>query len=84
VGVSQRLKSLRGILVRNCGFSKSDFFVVYEDIWIAKCPFFVVVLNEYIGHESLTLNDIETPIIENLNIHMYPKHRYGMKVDVND
>jgi hypothetical protein len=43
VRVSQRLKSLRRILVRNCGFSESDFFVVCEDIWIAICPFFVVV-----------------------------------------
>jgi hypothetical protein len=43
VWVSQRRKSLRRIRVRNCGFSKSDFFVVYEDIWIAICPFFVVV-----------------------------------------
>jgi hypothetical protein len=43
VGVSQRLKSLRGILVRNSGFSESDFFVVCEDIWIAIWPFFVVV-----------------------------------------
>ncbi len=39
VWVSQRLKSLRRIRVRNCGFSKSDFFVVCEDIWIAICPF---------------------------------------------
>jgi hypothetical protein len=43
IRVSQRLKSLRRILVRNCGFSKSNFFVVCEDIWIAICPFFVVV-----------------------------------------
>ncbi len=43
VWVSQRLKSLRRIRVRNCGFSESDFFVVCEDIWIAICPFFVVV-----------------------------------------
>ncbi len=43
VGVSQSLKSLRGILVRNCGFSESNFFVVNEDIWIAIWPFFVVV-----------------------------------------
>ncbi len=43
VRVSQRLKSLRGILVRNYGFLESDFFVVCEDIWIAICPFYVVV-----------------------------------------
>jgi hypothetical protein len=47
VGVSQRLKSLRGILVRNCGFSESNFFVVCEDIWIAIRPFFVVVIVDY-------------------------------------
>jgi hypothetical protein len=40
VWVSQRLKSLRRIRVRNCGFSESDFFVVCEDIWMAICPFF--------------------------------------------
>jgi hypothetical protein len=43
VRVSQRLKSLRGIVVQNCGFSETDFFVVCDDIWIAICPFFVVV-----------------------------------------
>jgi hypothetical protein len=43
VRVSQRLKSLRGIRVRNCGFSETDFFLVCDDIWIAICPFFVVV-----------------------------------------
>jgi hypothetical protein len=43
VRVSQRLKSLRGIVVRNCGFSETDFFVVCDDIWIAICPSFVVV-----------------------------------------
>ncbi len=43
-GFSQRLKSLRQIRVRNCGFSEFDFFVVCEDIWIAICPFFVVVI----------------------------------------
>ncbi len=43
VWVSQRLKSLRRNRVRNYGFSESDFFVVCEDIWIAICPFFVVV-----------------------------------------
>ncbi len=35
--VSQRLKSLRGIVVRNYGFSKTIFFVVCDDIWIAIC-----------------------------------------------
>jgi hypothetical protein len=43
VRVSQRLKSLRGIVVRNCGFSEIDFFVVCDDISIAICPFFVIV-----------------------------------------
>ncbi len=43
VWVSQRLKSLRRIRVQNCRFSESDFFIVCEDIWIAICPFFVVV-----------------------------------------
>ncbi len=41
--VLQRLKSLRGIVVRNCGFSETVFFVVCNDIWIAICPSFVVV-----------------------------------------
>ncbi len=50
VWVSQRLKSLQRIRVRNCGFSESDFFVVCEDIWIAICPFFVVVM-EANGYE---------------------------------
>jgi hypothetical protein len=50
VRVSQRLKNLRRIFVQNCGFSESDFFVVCEDIWIAICPFFVVV--HYIFHLS--------------------------------
>jgi hypothetical protein len=44
VRVLQRLKSLRGIVVRNCGFPETDFFVVCDDIWIAICPFFVVVI----------------------------------------
>ncbi len=44
VRVLQRLKSLRRILVRNYGFSESNFFVVCEDIWIAICPFYVVVV----------------------------------------
>jgi hypothetical protein len=43
VRVLQRLKSLRRILVRNYGFLESNFFVVCEDIWIAICPFYVVV-----------------------------------------
>ncbi len=46
VRVSQMLKSLRGIVVRNCGFSETDFFVVCDDIWIAICPSFVVVYIE--------------------------------------
>ncbi len=50
VRVLQRLKSLRGILVRNYGFSESDFFVVCGDIWIAICPFYVVV-NVHLGCE---------------------------------
>ncbi len=37
--VSQRLKSLRGIVVRNFGFSETIFFVVYDDICIAICPY---------------------------------------------
>ncbi len=41
--VSQRLKSLRGIVVWNYGFSKTVFFVVCDDIRIAICPSFVVV-----------------------------------------
>ena len=36
VMVSQKLKSLRGIMVRNSGISKTSFFVVCDDIWIAK------------------------------------------------
>ncbi len=43
VRVSQRLKSLRGIVVRNCRFLEIVFFVVCDDIWIAICPSFVVV-----------------------------------------
>ncbi len=57
--VSQRLKSLRGIVVRNCGFSETDFFVVCDDIWIAICPFFVVVGKEQWvsrGSEYITNN----------------------------
>jgi hypothetical protein len=30
-------------VVRNCGFSETFFFVVYDDIWIAIYPSFVVV-----------------------------------------
>ncbi len=45
VRVSQMIKSLRGIVVRNYGFSKTDFFVVCDDIWIAICPSFVVVFD---------------------------------------
>ncbi len=37
--VSQRLKSLRGIVIRNCKFSETIFFVVCDDIWIAICPY---------------------------------------------
>jgi hypothetical protein len=36
VMVSQKLKSLRGIMVRNSGISETSFFVVCDDIWIAK------------------------------------------------
>jgi hypothetical protein len=41
--VSQKLKILRGIMVRNGGFSKTSFFVVCNDIWIAIYPPVVVV-----------------------------------------
>jgi hypothetical protein len=34
--ISQRLNSLRGVMVRKCGFSKTFFFVVYDGMWIAK------------------------------------------------
>jgi len=34
---------LREIVVRNCGFSETFFFVVCDDIWIAIYPSFVVV-----------------------------------------
>jgi hypothetical protein len=34
--VLQRLNSLRGVMVRKCGFSKTSFFVVCDDMWIAK------------------------------------------------
>ncbi len=46
VRVSQKLKSLRGIVVWNYGFSETDFFVVCDDFWIAICPSFVVVNND--------------------------------------
>jgi len=36
VMVSQKLKNLRGIMVRNNEISKTSFFVVCDDIWIAK------------------------------------------------
>ncbi len=51
--VSQRLKSLRGIVVRNCGFSETVFFVVCDDIWIAICPSFVVVVVEQMEQNVL-------------------------------
>ncbi len=42
-------------------------------------------MNEYIGHESLTLNDVETPMMESFkHTCMYSKHKYGMKVEVSD
>jgi hypothetical protein len=34
--VSQKLKNLRGIMVRNSEISETFFFVVCDDIWIAK------------------------------------------------
>ncbi len=43
VMVSQKLKSLQGIIVRNGGFSETSFFVVCDDIWIAIYPPVVVV-----------------------------------------
>jgi hypothetical protein len=36
VMVSQKVKSLRGIMVCNSGLSEISFFVVCDDIWIAK------------------------------------------------
>jgi hypothetical protein len=36
VMVSQKVKSFRGIMVRNNGLSEISFFVVCDDIWIAK------------------------------------------------
>jgi hypothetical protein len=41
-------------------------------------------LNEYTGHESLTLSDVETPMMENFKHAYVMKHRFGMKVEVND
>jgi hypothetical protein len=41
--VSQKVKSLQGIIVRNGGFSKTFFFVVCDDIWIAIYPLVVVI-----------------------------------------
>jgi hypothetical protein len=34
--VSQKLKSLQGIMVRNSGLLETSFFVVCDDIQIAK------------------------------------------------
>jgi hypothetical protein len=36
VMVSQKLKSLQRIMVRNSGLSETFFFIVCDDIWIAK------------------------------------------------
>jgi hypothetical protein len=42
-------------------------------------------VKEYIGHKSLTLSDVETPMIECFkHTCMYSKHRYGMKAEVSD
>ncbi len=42
-------------------------------------------MNEYIGHESFTLSDVETPMMENFkHACMYSKHTYGMKVEVSN
>jgi len=41
-------------------------------------------LNEYTGHEFLTLSDVQTPIMENFKQAYVSKHRYGMKVEIND
>jgi hypothetical protein len=38
VMVSQKLKSLRRIMVRNGEFLETSFFVVCDDIWIAIYP----------------------------------------------
>ncbi len=50
VMVSQKLKSLQGIMVHNCRFSKTSFFVICDDIWISKYP--IVVVN----HLFLNIN----------------------------
>jgi len=34
--VSQKVKSLQKIMVRNSGLSEISFFVICDDIWIAK------------------------------------------------
>jgi hypothetical protein len=36
VMVLQKLKSLRGIMVRKGGLSETSFFVVCDDMWITK------------------------------------------------
>ncbi len=42
-------------------------------------------MKKYIGHNSLTLSDVETPMMESFkHTCMYLKHRYGMKVEVSD
>jgi hypothetical protein len=41
-------------------------------------------LNECTRHKSLTLSDVETPMMEFSNKHMYSKHRHGMKAKIND
>jgi hypothetical protein len=47
--VSQKLKSLQGIMARNGGFSETSFFVVCDDIWIAIYPPVVVVYDQSYG-----------------------------------
>jgi hypothetical protein len=44
--VSQKLNSLRGIIVRNSKISEISFFVVCDDIWIAKWPPVIVVMTQ--------------------------------------
>jgi hypothetical protein len=34
--VSQRLNSVRGVMVRKSGLLETSFFVVCDDMWIAK------------------------------------------------
>ncbi len=41
-------------------------------------------MNEYTKHEALTLSDVETPRWKTSNTHMYPKHKYGNKVEISD